>query len=142
MDKKPKKRNAQPRKSTEFELYAVWLANSVAGRKEVFAKEIQAAKIPLDKFTGTDAQFAKMFNLGPTILSQWKQRPELFEKRDAMMFPELRAKTVHVLNGLARTAIRDGKAAEVNSFMKIVEKADVPDNATTIKVIFERHKPE
>ena len=125
--RRDKKGRIQPKK-VEMLVYAKWLAFPVDLRYEVWEKEAKAAGIEKGLFKGTDKDFIRMFHVCRDTLWQWRQQDEFWEIRDRFMYAEQRKSTSGVLRSLTRTAMMTGRAAEVNSYMKIVEKADVPND--------------
>lgn len=95
------------RKNIEFEKYAFFLSLPTPERIEAFGYS-------------TEHEFAKQFKVHPGTLTEWKQHEELWKKRDGYL-RSFRRLTADVLASLARRAIKQGYAFEVQTWMKLVE---------------------
>ena len=113
------------RKTQEFEAYAMWKALPAFLRgqpRQVLEKLGVDEEIALSLLEiRSQAEFAKRYDIkDPATLTDWNKKLE----KDGLI-PQLHAwarkLTPNVIWALYRTATKQGKAAEVNAWMEIVE---------------------
>lgn len=75
-----------------------------------------------------EGDFAKKYNLDPSTLTIWKKSSEFWDGVKVQLKEWGKGKTPDVILGLYRTAIRDGKAAEVRLWLEVFEDFKGVDN--------------
>ena len=76
-----------------------------------------------DKFgVGTETEFAKLKELSPETLTEWKKRPEFEKDIDDQLNKWGAGKTPDVIASLYRTILKDGKASEVKLWLQYIKR--------------------
>ena len=76
-----------------------------------------------EKFgVGTETEFAKLKELSPETLTEWKKRPEFQNDVDIQLNKWGADKTPDVIAALYRTILKDGKASEVKLWLQYIKR--------------------
>jgi hypothetical protein len=106
--KKPGSKKGVIKRVSEFEVYASFIALPDVLKVEVFGFD-------------TDLGFAKKYKISNATLSDWKQDERLWAMRSKFM-AHFKKLTPNVLHALYKQIEKEGKAAEVLAWVKIIEE--------------------